>query len=447
VNPVLLVDDLGLRDRFPFAGLLRPIGGLMEEVTILTQECTAPVFEVGVTALDNLTMTFPHVSTIHGTDARNESLGGAGADPDPDQAWIRAVAEGAERYCCMVYDQADFIVATADELGAAALDLRTVPRCSEREYADPACPLRRPDPTVPIRWARGYSLIDRCERYVPAVMTYLYIHPRRGEDFWQTITTGVAAHTSLVTALVSAICEMIERDAIALTWLARLPLPRIEFESPLPRELEANYSRLARSLIRQYFFDATTDLGIPTIYSVQVVEGHPKLAQYVSCATDFSAAAACAKTIREAAPARAVFQIPREIPRDVADFQSLYEGAVYMGRSEQRFAFDFLLKGAARRPLSAVAIDVPQDEPSRLRLLIDRLKAIGTDAIVVDITTDEVRDAGLWVVRVVTPGLLPMSTIHRARFLGHSRLYAYPEWAGFGTRVESDVNPVPQPFA
>jgi len=94
-----------------------------------------------------------------------------------------------------------------------------------------------------------------------------------------------------------------------------------------------------------------------------------------------------------------------------------------------------------------VEIDAPQDEPSRLRLLIDRLKAIGTDAIVVDITTDEVRDAGLWVVRVVTPGLLPMSTIHRARFLGHSRLYAYPEWAGFGTRVESDVNPAPQPFA
>jgi ribosomal protein S12 methylthiotransferase accessory factor len=447
VNPVLGVDELSLRDRFSFARLLRPIGGLMEEVSILTQEHTAPAFEVGVTALDNMTMTFPHVSTIHGTDARNESLGGAGADADPEKAWIRAVVEGAERYCCMVYQPDDFVVASANELGTAALDLGTVPRCSDREYADPACPLRRPDPTAPIRWVRGYSLIDRCERYVPAVMTYLYINPRRGEGFWQTITTGVAAHTSLVTALISAICEMIERDAIALTWLARLPLPRIEFESPLPRELITNYGRLERSLVRQYFYDATTDLGVPTIYSVQVVDAHPKLAQYVSCATDFSAAAACAKTIREAAPARAVFQLPRAIPGDVADFQSLYEGAVYMGRSEQRSAFDFLLKGTARRPLSAVEIDPPHDERSRLRFLIDRLRAIGTDAIVVDMTTDEVRDAGLWVVRVVVPGLLPMSTIHRARFLGHPRLYTYPEQAGFGTRVEGDINPAPQPFA
>jgi ribosomal protein S12 methylthiotransferase accessory factor len=357
------------------------------------------------------------------------------------------VVEGAERYCCMAFEPDDFLVASANELGTAALDLDTVPKCSDREYADPACPLKRPDPAAAIRWVRGYSLIDRCERYVPAVMTYLYLNPRPGEQFWQTITTGVAAHTSLVTALISAICEMIERDAIALTWLARLPLPRIEFESPLPSELVTNYDRLERSLLHQYFYDATTDLGIPTIYSVQIVDAHPKLAQYVSCATDFSAAAACAKTIREAAPARAVFQLPREIPADVADFQSLYEGAVYMGRVEQRSGFDFLLNGHRRRPLSALEITAPAHERLRLRFLLNRLRAIGSDAIVVDITTDEVRDAGLWVVRVVTPGLLPMSTIHRARFLGHPRLYTYPEQAGFGTRVEADINPAPQPFA
>ena len=83
MNLVLDVDESSLRDRLPFAGLVRPIGGLMEEVSRLPQEHPAPAFEVGVTALDNLTMTFPHVSTIYGTDARHESLGGAGADPDP----------------------------------------------------------------------------------------------------------------------------------------------------------------------------------------------------------------------------------------------------------------------------------------------------------------------------------------------------------------------------
>jgi ribosomal protein S12 methylthiotransferase accessory factor len=50
-------------------------------------------------------------------------------------------------------------------------------------------------------------------------------------------------------------------------------------------------------------------------------------------------------------------------------------------------------------------------------------------------------------VRVVIPGLMPMSSIHRARFLGHPRLYEYPKAAGFGALTEADINPYPQPFA
>lgn len=447
MNSVLRVDEESLRDRYRFAELVRPIGGMMEDVSVLAQEHTVPEFEVGVTALDNLTMTFPHVSTPFGTDARGESLGGAGADMDPENSWVRAVAEGAERYACVVYDETDFLVASGVELGAAALDLATVPRCSEREYADPKCPLVRPDPSAPIRWVRGYSLIDRRERYVPAVMTHLYVPPRRAERFWQPISTGVAAHTDLATALVSAICESVERDAIALTWLARLPLPRIEIEPPVPDVLAPNLGRLQRSLVKQCFFDATTDVGVPTVYSVQLLDGHPKLSQYVSCATGFDPAAVCAKTIREAAPARAVFQFPRQIPVQVADFTSLYEGAVYMGRPEQRAEFDFLLESGRRRTLAAMEIDAPASGAGRLAFLLDRLAAMGMDAVAVDLTTDEVRDAGLWVVRVVIPGLLPMSTMHRARYLGHPRLYDYPRDAGFGVLTEDDVNPAPQPFA
>ena len=132
-----------------------------------------------------------------------------------------------KRYACMVYDEADFILASADELGDVAMDLSTIPRCSEREYADPKCPILKPDPSKPIRWVRGYSLTDMEERWVPAIMTHLYIKPGPGEYFWNQISTGTAAHTSLSSALISAICENIERDAIALTWLAQLSLPRI----------------------------------------------------------------------------------------------------------------------------------------------------------------------------------------------------------------------------
>ncbi len=447
MNLTLDLDEQMLRDRYPFAKLVRPKGGLMESVLSLRQEPTAPRFEIGTTSLGNLTMTFPHMATERGTDVRSDPLGGAGADVDAEIAWVRAVVEGAERYCCLVHEEKDFVIATARELGSQAMDLAKVPRLSDREYADPACPFHPPDPNIPIRWTRGYSLMSRREIFVPAIMTHLYLDVRPGEAFWQSITTGVAGHTSLAKALVSAIFESIERDSIALTWLCRLPLPVIEIDEPVPQVLAPALARLQQSNVRQYFFDATTDLGVPTVYAVQLTEGHESLSQFVSCATDFDAAAACAKTIREAAASRTVFQGSYRPPDRVADFTSLYDGATEMGRPESRDAFRFLLDSSTRRTLSSIGLDAPTDDTGRLIELLSRLAALGMEAFVVDLTTDEVRDAGLWVTRVVIPQLVPMSSVHRARYLGHPRIYQYAEQFGCGPFTEIDINPAPQPFA
>jgi ribosomal protein S12 methylthiotransferase accessory factor len=419
----------------------------MEGVGVMAPGPSDPDFQMAVTALGNLHETFGHVAATDRRAARGEHLGGGGADTDPEIAWIRAVVEGAERYALMAWTADDFIVARERDLGTDALDLGTIPRCSEREYADPRCPFRRPDPAAPIRWTRGFSLVDQRERFVPSIMTHLFLNPEPAESFWYQISTGVAAHTSLAAALVSAICEVVERDAIAITWLARLSLPRIEIERPAPGELETNLRVLGRSLVRHRLFDATTDVGVPTAYAVQLLDEHPTVSQYVSCATDFSPAAACAKTIREASPGRAVFRAARDVPADVCDFTTLHHAATYMGRPEQRSAFAFLLESPHRRSLAQLEIAAPEAPEARLRFLVDRLRALDMDAVAVDLTTDELRDVGLWVVRVVIPGLMPMSPVQRGRFLGHPRLYAYPEKAGFGRLSASDLNPAPQPFA
>jgi ribosomal protein S12 methylthiotransferase accessory factor len=278
-------------------------------------------------------------------------------------------------------------------------------------------------------------------------MTYIYFRPQPGEGFWQMISTGVAAHTRLDEALVSAICESIERDAIALTWLLRLKLPRIELDGELPAELARNLAIAGRSQVRHLFFDATTDLGIPTVYLLQLLEGQPKLAQFVGCATDFDPAVACAKTIREVAPSRAVFQLPRARPSEVDEFSSLYDGAAELGLRRHRPEFQFLIDSPRRRSLADLRVERPGDAAGRLRVLIERLRAIGSDAVAIDLTTDELREVGLWAVRVVVPGLMPMSAVQRGRYLGTPRLYRYPAEAGYGTYTEDDINPAPQPFA
>ena len=51
-----------------------------------------------------------------------------------------------------------------------------------------------------------------------------------GERFALPISTGCAAHTDIAAALLSGLCEVIERDAIALLWLQRMAVPRLSLD-------------------------------------------------------------------------------------------------------------------------------------------------------------------------------------------------------------------------
>jgi len=437
-----------MREQYGFAQLMQRFGGIIENIVRLRQHPTEPQFAIGMSSLGNLTLTLPNVNDRSGRIRFDATIGGGAADVRADIAWMKALAEGVERYCTLVLSDDDTILASAKELGDLALDLDSLPRMSAREYADPKCPFREPDKLAPIRWVRGYSLTHERIRYVPAVMTHIFTNPGPSELFWSEISTGVAAHTDFATAAVSAICEVVERDAIALTWLARLPLARIEIDVPLlSAELAQNLAMQRATNLRQLYFDATTDLGIPTVYSLQLMDGSPNLAQSVACATAPRFEEAIAKTIREATPVRSAIGQRPSLPEDVEDFVELHHGAAYLGRPELRHAFDFLLDSSRRVGLSSLKNELSSVRSSQLCEIIQRLRNAGMEAVLVDLTTQEVRSTGLWVLRVVIPQLMPMSCVQAGRYLGHARLFQYPERAGFEPLVERDVNPFPQPFA
>jgi ribosomal protein S12 methylthiotransferase accessory factor len=313
--------------RHGLASLVQRRVGLISSVILPASELGAPSFEIAVTRLGALSTLLPYVTPPR--PGQVDTRGGAGADPQIELAWVRAVAEGAERYANIVHAQEDFVVASAAELGDAAIDLDRLPRCSEAELANPRCPLRAPSKTEPMRWARGVSLISGRELHVPASFVHLFVPTTPSERITFPISTGVAAHPSLAAALLGALCEVVERDAIALTWLARLPLPRIDLSAGAPAELAPFLERLSASRVEQHFFDATTDVGLPTVFSVQVAHGHPSCAMFVSAATSFDASACIAKTIREAAPGRLAMAWDRTVPDRVEDFFELTHGADY----------------------------------------------------------------------------------------------------------------------
>ncbi|MFI6597077.1 YcaO-like family protein [Nonomuraea sp. NPDC050536] len=378
-------------------------------------------------------------------DPSSGNFDGAGGDLDREVAAHLAVAESLERYSSCAWHPDRLIWASAQELGEEAVAPQRWPTCSATELADPRCGLVASDPRIPIRWVRGWSFTRNRPVYVPAVQVWLKCPPESAaERYTHNVSTGCAAHSDPLAAVTNGLLEVIERDSISLTWLQRLRLPRLEFdlEELAPRH-RAFAARGASENIRTLLFDATTDLGVPVIYGVQLADHDPELAQVVIATCEVDPGRAVAKLFRESASLRIAL---RALSGQEPTEHGVIGGALESGPLDRRARFDFLLEG--ERPAHRLS-DLPRPGPGEEALpwLLGRMRHAGCEVVVVDISTDEARQVGATVVRVLVPELMPLSFAHRARYLAHPRLYEAPRAMGHPVHAEPEINPLPQPFA
>lgn len=363
---------------------------------------------------------------------------------DPDEARLIAIAEAAERYSAGDFGQ-PVAWASYQDLDGPALDLRRIPRCSARELAAPGCPLRAPDPEARIRWIMGTDLVTGEPTWVPAVMAHYGLPDAApAERFWYQISTGFAVHSDPAEALVRGICEVIERDAIAVTWLQQLRLPVIT--QRLSRVARRMVTWASRHFIDTYLFDATTDMGVPAVICLQIAPHDEQCAQNLSCATGRSITSAAEKALLEACRRRGTEPGDDDIPDDFAGFTSLADGARYMAMPARAPAFQFLVDGASGRRASAREM-MPENSMSFLARLVFTLAGKHMQILAVDRTTRELAAVGLTAVNVVVPELQPMSLLPLAQYRGHPRLYSAPALMGYPSLPEEELNPWPVPYA
>jgi len=425
--------------------LQQPFGGIVSNATWITKQ--------DPTGLDMFVCQVASAAQVWapgpGKPAPPKRLFGVGTSPNPADALTSAIGEAIERYAlCIPPDPDDIVTATAGELGAAAVDWRSFPRCSDSELSHPRCVLSRFDPDRPIRWVQSYSLTDQRSKLVPLVMTHLLpITP--AERFWAPISTGTATHDDVYQAAVRAICELIERDAIALTWLLGLRLPRVEIGATVPAAYRAHLQELRRARSNVHLFDATTDFGVPTVYAVEERSRESRAQHVVGCATSLSPHDAWTGALKELVAVSCLLlreNVPPP-PTCVDEIIELEHGALYMARAERAEAFAFLTGSTASTNLDGRPDSSRLTPREQLALLVGRFATLGMDLLILDITPADVREQGFSVIRAIAPDLMPLPTMFRSRYLGHRRLYDYARQAGREGFSEAMVNPYPQPFA
>ncbi|SRR5216683_8339265 len=380
-----------------------------------------------------------------------------GASIYQKEAKMKALGEAIERYCAFIRFDNELIYASYEELGQAALDPNDLPMCSDKEYSNPRNYLVKPRRDVKMRWSRGFSLTRRRELLVPANLVYLsHKYSMREEMINLPISTGLACGPNIFEALISGLCEVVERDAFTVTWYHQLPVPKLDVTQVSDENITERLMRLEKAELEPFFFNITTEIQIPSILLILVSKSQTVPVLTVTTATHPDPYRALTKVIDEGVSTRNFCigmlrkgYISKVSVTNPSEFTHLEDHLFAYVHPEMLGNFDFLLKN----PISMSFRELPNLSNHNLAVTLKDILAIfsnlNMEVIAVDITTEDIKEAGFTVLRVLIPGLEPLSQDHNIRFLGRTRLYELPKYMGYDSKIryESYITKLPHPFA
>jgi thiazole/oxazole-forming peptide maturase SagD family component len=274
----------------------------------------------------------------------------------------------------------------------------------------------------PVDWveARGLGR-ESGTRYVPAACCLMWYEFRHGEDqFARADTIGCGTGASFADALIHALLEWIERDAMAIWWENRLRRPAVRLESFECEGVRAAAQGL-RAIGRDLFLlDCTTDIGIPAYVSVAPrFDGSEPL---FAGAAHWSAKTAAYKAATEPG--------------------QMWYAAKVSGSADKTMWQWLSRETVETQPYLAPYgwVDAPPDaemaKPESLEYILGRLESAGLRAYAVDHSRSDVICP---TVRAVVPG---MRHIWNRR--GPGRLYDVPVRMGWRNEAsaENSLNPI-----
>ncbi|HWN22965.1 MAG TPA: YcaO-like family protein [Gaiellaceae bacterium] len=377
-----------------------------------------------------------------------DTAGGAHVSRPASRA--AALGEAVERYAGTASSNAERPRVAAATLGAAAVDPALFTFFRPEQLASPGFPFVPFTTRTRIRWAPGFR-VPTCEPVLlPAQLVHLGPPPPDEPLIAYATSSGLACGGTLEEAILSGLLELVERDAFMVVWANRLSLPLLDSTGdPVLERIERLY--LAPAGLRFAAVDASCFFGIPVAFGV--VHGPD------GDAGRLGLGAAAAITIQEAvrkalAEAFWVQQGSRDLVRgaeavphadEIRDFD---DHLLFHSDPATHELTAFLDASDERRSTR----EVPSLEGGDLRALIEaaeaKLSARGVSLYAADVTSQDIREVGLSVARVLSPELCPLDVIHLARFLGPRRLFHAAHELGLRETplTMSTVNHDPHPF-
>jgi len=335
----------------------------------------------------------------------------AGVDLDWNGAFMKALGEGLERYCAGIYRVDEFETAPPEEMENTVAPSTFV--CETEPEGES------------IEWVPGENLSTGGTVNLPAEFVHF---PPPSERYRSPVTTGLGLGNSGVGALLSGLYEVIERDAMMLSWYSTF--------NPLELALDDEVFAAMASRARSENLDVTPllltqDVDVPVV-AVAVSRGEwPQFALGTGANLDVVAAArsALAEALQnwmelrgmgpdEASDALGAIGRYAEFPESAAEFVDA----------------ETVIPAASAGPSHPPAGEAELDE------LLDRVTDAGLSAYAARTTTRDVEQLGFEAVRVLVPSAQPL---YFGNVYFGERATRVPEELGFSPKLDRDHHPFP----
>ncbi|NGY62823.1 TOMM precursor leader peptide-binding protein [Lentzea sp. NEAU-D13] len=278
-------------------------------------------------------------------------------------------------------------------------------------------------------WTPYWSLTEQRHKFLPTGMSYF------GAPCPPSVTSnsnGCAAGSSLEDAVLQALLELVERDAVAIWWYNRTPLPGVDLDSFHDRwidECREVHARLGREM---WLLDVTSDLGVPVMVAVSRRTNGPREDIMLGCGAHLDPRIAARRALTELNQCMPMVCEPVRLEKFDVDTRFWFEHARVAEQS-------WLVPDPAVPPRHAMhhGYQHRRDLADDVRAVQDTLESRGMEVLVLDQTRP---DIGLPVVRVVVPGLR-----HFWSRFAQGRLYDVPVQLGRLDRPRRyvELNPIP----
>ena len=389
-------------------------------------------------------------------EARPTREGACGVSFDPSVSLMKAAGEAAERFSLERVSHLNFSNGRfSDE--SPSLSPNEFRFFSKEQFTNEDFKCFDWENEARFLWTPGKNLLTGMDVNLPAQLVYLHLNPHHHKSepaLFPATTTGAACGQTPDESCLSAMLELLERDAFMVHYLSRTNGTRIDLtSSPVLSEVE-DYIRRFRLNLSVYWLG--TDFPVcPVLALITDVfqDGSPSpwLAAGLKCSLDPTRSIlgaieeACQVRIYVRALLEKMFNNGGALPsEDATDVIS--DRALYWNRPERMRDIDFLTTSTKVMPFG----ELPSFAGSSAKQTLDRLLNFcsnsGHSVYASDVTAPEVQAHGLTVTRAIMPTLQQFYLAEPFVPLSSSRWQTVPYRLGLCHDKAQEPNRIPHFF-